>query len=46
MPNETYTIKFESPLLRPGITVTCKVSKKYVANTVKDFMNIIREING
>jgi hypothetical protein len=45
MPNETYTIKFESPLLRPGISVSCKVSKKYVVSTVNDFMNIIREIN-
>jgi len=45
LPNETYEIEVGSPLLRPGITIRTYVSKKYVASTTKDLLNIIREIN-
>lgn len=45
MPNETYEIEVGSPLLRPGITIRTYVSKKYVASTTKDLLNIIRDIN-
>ena len=45
MANETYLIEFESPLLRPGIKVSCMVSKKYVCSTIKDALDIIREVN-
>lgn len=43
--NEIYEIGFTSPLLRPGITIRTWVSKKYVVEATKDFMDIIRDIN-
>lgn len=45
MPNETYEIEVQSPLLRPGIIIRTKVSKKYVVSTVLDIMDMIRDIN-
>lgn len=43
--NETYEIEVSSPLLRPGIVIRTCVSKRYLAETTKDLLNIIREIN-
>lgn len=43
--NETYQITVASPLLRPGITIQTSVSKRYVADTVRDLLDIIRDIN-
>ena len=45
MPNETYTIEVMSPLLRPGITIRTNVSKTYLAEAVRDLMEIVRRIN-
>jgi hypothetical protein len=45
MTNELYEIEIGSPLLRPGLTIKCWVSKRYVASTTKDLMAIVREIN-
>jgi len=45
MTNETYEIKVESPLLRPGITITTWVSKKYLVLVVAELIELIREIN-
>lgn len=45
MPNETYEIEVASPLLRPGLLIRTKVSKKYVVETVNGLMDMIREIN-
>ena len=43
--NNTYEIRVESPLLRPGITITTKVSEKYLDAVVDKLMAIIRKIN-
>ncbi len=43
--NETYTIRVQSPLLRPGLTIETKVSKRYLVQTVKELLDKIREIN-
>jgi hypothetical protein len=45
MPNETYEIEMRSPLLRPGIVIRTEVSKKYVVSTIRDFLDMVREIN-
>ncbi|MEY4722578.1 MAG: hypothetical protein RLZZ324_91 [Candidatus Parcubacteria bacterium] len=43
--NETYEVEIASPLLRPGITIRTRVSKKYLSATVKELLDIVREIN-
>ncbi len=43
--NERYTIAVRDPLLRPGLEISTEVSKKYVAGTVEDLFEIVREIN-
>ena len=43
--NNTYTIEVQSPLLRPGLKISTEVSERYVVETVKKIMNMIREIN-
>ena len=43
--NNKYKIKIESPLLRPGITITTECSEKYVVPVVDKIMEIVREIN-
>jgi len=43
--NETYEVTFESPLLRPGITIKTKVSKRYLVETVRGGLDMVREIN-
>jgi hypothetical protein len=43
--NNRYKIKVESPLLRPGITITTECSEKYVVPVVEKVMEIVREIN-
>ena len=44
--NNTIKIKVASPLLRPGITITTKVSSKYAVEATELLMNLVREING
>ena len=44
--NEAYMIEVGAPLLRPGMKVIVgPVSKRYVASTMSDLMEIIREFN-
>jgi hypothetical protein len=43
--NTTWTITAGSPLLRPGLTITIKVSEKYVVEETQKLMDKIREIN-
>ena len=43
--NETYTIKFSSPLLRPGMEVEAKVSGRYVKKTIHYLLQETREFN-
>ncbi|MFA6526069.1 MAG: hypothetical protein WCT26_01480 [Candidatus Buchananbacteria bacterium] len=43
--NETYEIEVSSPLLRPGLKVTTRVSKKYFVPAMTDLMELIREFN-
>jgi hypothetical protein len=43
--NERYTITIQSPLIRPGLTIQTSVSKRYLAQTVRDMLNVVREIN-
>ena len=45
MTNETYTVKVQSPLLRPGLSIEATVSAKYVDTAVDTLMNWVREIN-
>ncbi len=43
--NETYKVEVASPLLRPGLTISTEVSKKYLVSTLNDLMDQIREFN-
>jgi len=43
--NETYKIEVESPLVRYGIKVSTKVSKRYLVETLNGLMESIREFN-
>lgn len=43
--NETYEITVSSPLLRPGLSITTKVSSKYVVQTALSLIEKVREIN-
>jgi len=43
--NNTYEIKIESPLVRPGITITTKCSEKYAVPVVEKIMEIVRQVN-
>lgn len=43
--NETYKIEITSPLVRPGIKISTKVSKKYLVSTLTDLLNQLREFN-
>jgi hypothetical protein len=44
--NEQYKLTIQSPLLRPGLTLTItSFSKKYAVDIVRDAMEIVREIN-
>jgi hypothetical protein len=45
MPNETYKIRINSPLIRPGITIETEVSDKYLVDAVRNLLDKIREIN-
>lgn len=44
--NAKYTIKVEAPLLRPGMSITAKVSKGYASDTAENLLSVVREING
>lgn len=44
--NAKYTVKAESPLLRPGLSISAKVSQNYASDTADILMDIVREING
>lgn len=44
--NNTYKIKIESPLVRPGITIETECSESYVAVVTNTLMEIVRVING
>lgn len=43
--NNTYKIKVDSPLLRPGITITTKCSEKYAVKVTKKIIEIVKELN-
>lgn len=43
--NETYTIKISSPLIRPGLEISTRVSKKYLIPVLNDLLDLIREFN-
>ena len=43
--NETYTVKVGTPLLRPGLSISAKVSKGYVNTTVDALMGMVHVIN-
>jgi hypothetical protein len=43
--NNTYKITFQSPLIRPGITIETEVSERYLIPVVETMMSIVREIN-
>jgi hypothetical protein len=44
--NTPYTIEVSDPLLRPGMTITAgPVSEKYVSETARRMMEMVREIN-
>ncbi|MER9911723.1 hypothetical protein NKJ71_13925 [Mesorhizobium sp. M0050] len=43
--NETVTICVTSPLLRPGLSISVEVSKRYAAEAAIDFLDIARAIN-
>jgi len=46
MGNETYQIVVESPLLRPGLTITVEgVSERYLVPVTVSLMGYVREIN-
>ena len=45
MGNATVEIKAESPLLRPGLSITVKVSERYAADAAKAVMSLVRTIN-
>lgn len=43
--NNKYVIRFEHPLIRPGITIITEASEKYVVAVIKKGMELIRELN-
>lgn len=43
--NNTYKVKLESPLIRPGLTIETEVSENYVKETTDKLMNLARQIN-
>lgn len=43
--NETIIITIGSPLLRPGLTLSASVSKRYAADAAQDLLTIARAIN-
>ena len=43
--NETYEVKAESPLLRPGLTIATKVSKRYIETATDTIMIAVRNVN-
>jgi hypothetical protein len=43
--NETIKIKIKSPLIRPGIEISAKVSKRYANQALTDLMEIVRGFN-
>ena len=45
MTNETYQIIIESPLLRPGMSVSTSVSSKYLVRVMTGLLDMVREFN-
>lgn len=45
MANQTYRIKIESPLLRPGLSIATETSERYAADAADRLMEIARHIN-
>jgi len=43
--NNGFTIKAESPLLRPGLSVQTTTSKRYAKAAAEQLMDIVRDIN-
>lgn len=43
--NETIKIEIASPLIRPGIKISTKVSKRYANTALSDLMEIVRGFN-
>ena len=43
--NETIEIEVASPILRPGLVLRAKVSKRYAASAAADILDIARVIN-
>ena len=43
--NNKYIIRFEHPLVRPGITIVTEVSERYVVAVIQKSLDIIRELN-
>ncbi len=43
--NQTYTLTAQSPLLRPGVTLSVTVSANYVTGAYDELMEKVREIN-
>lgn len=43
--NETYEITAESPLLRPGLRITVRVSERYAAKAAARLLDVVRAIN-
>jgi hypothetical protein len=43
--NQSYTLHAASPLLRPGLTISCEVSAGYAAEAAEQLLEIVREIN-
>ena len=45
MGNATVEITAQSPLLRPGLTVTVRVSERYAEGAAEALMAVVRKIN-
>ena len=43
--NQRYTVRAEAPLLRPGLSIQCEVSRNYVTAAKDELMALVREIN-
>ena len=43
--NETYEIEIKSPLIRAGIIIRTRVSRKYLVPVLNDVLNQVREFN-
>ena len=43
--NTPHVVKTESPLLRPGLTISATCSEKYVPEVAKRLLDIVRQIN-